>query len=235
MSSIRTAKDLPAITKSIAESIQGLIKEKTSRKESFSVALCGGSTPYQLYKLLSKSKIDWSSVHIFLGDERFVPPDDPASNYGMINKVLLSKIPIPQKNIHPPPFIPFRPEESAQRYERIIKDFFKLKDGELPSFDLMLLGIGEDGHTASLFPNTAILEEKKALVGVCDEVEPTRLSLTFPVLNNSENIYFLVSGANKKEAASRILSNSEENVLPAQRIRPVSGNLVWYLTLDAHS
>jgi 6-phosphogluconolactonase len=203
------------------------------------VGLSGGSTPKGLYTLLAtaayREQIPWPQVHLFWGDERCVPPDHPESNYRMVRESLLSKLDIPQKNVH-------RmagekdPELAAAEYEQELSNFFQLSDAGTPRFDLILLGLGDDGHTASLFPESEALEDMKHLVAAVhvEKLASHRLTLTLPVLNNAAQIVFLVAGENKSVVLEKILrTGSRSSTLPAARVQPVDGQLTWLITEDA--
>ncbi|GAB4486554.1 MAG: 6-phosphogluconolactonase [Anaerolineales bacterium] len=194
----------------------------------FSVALSGGSTPRALYERLSTTdlaeRIPWPKIHLFWGDERCVPPDHPESNYGMTAGALLSRIPIPTENIHrirgelPP-------AEAASLYEAELRAFF----GETPAFDLIFLGIGEDGHTASLFPGSPALAETARWVVDVEHTTPppplvSRVTLTFGVLNAARRVVFLASGASKAAILAQVWQGVN---LPASQIGPTNGDLLW--------
>lgn len=220
---------------SFLEHSQNFIK----RQGRFSVALSGGNTPRSVYESLAtdefKNRIAWKDIHIFFGDERPVPHNHSASNYGMAFAALLSKVPIPAANIHA---ISGDGDESAnaRAYERELKSFFT--NPEWPRFDLVLLGLGEDGHTASLFPGTPALKENQAWV-VADWVERLgefRITLTAPVLNAAANVLFLVTGEKKAAALAEVLRGRlQPDRLPAQLIRPQDGSLVWMADTAAAS
>jgi 6-phosphogluconolactonase len=210
----------------------------------FVVALAGGSTPKRLYALLTTpahaGRIDWSRTHLFWGDERAVPPDDPGSNYRMTREVLLDRVPVPQANVHR-----IRgedvPAEAAAAYERELRQTFATPAGP-PSrapgrrFDLVLLGMGDNGHTASLFPGLAAVREKERWVVAehVPEVSMWRITLTPPVLNAAAHVVFLVSGAEKAAMLQRVLAGpSEPDVLPAQAIAPSDGTLDWLVDTAA--
>ncbi|MGH6944284.1 MAG: 6-phosphogluconolactonase [Geminicoccaceae bacterium] len=198
-----------------------------------SVCLSGGSTPKRLYELLAGPKyrdaFPWQRVHWFWGDERFVPKDDTLSNYRMVRLALLEATPVPAGNIHPIPTEGLAPEEAARAYERELKAFYGADrlDRDRPLFDVMLLGLGEDGHTASLFPGIAVLEERTrwvaAVVGVTPEA---RITLTYPALESSRDLAFLVAGPGKREILAQVRGGTTD--LPAARVRPV-GRLHWLL------
>lgn len=208
-----------------------MLTGKANARHPFSVALSGGNTPRLVYELLAsnefKSKVNWAFLHIFFGDERPVPPDDPASNYGMAAATLLSRVPIPESNVHPI-LGAGDPHENAQRYEQELKTYFTGSDW--PRFDLVLLGMGEDGHTASLFPGTAATSEKAAWVVAnwVEQLKEFRLTLTSPAINSAARIMFLVTGANKASRLAAVLNGPfQPDVLPAQLIKPDQGELIW--------
>ena len=204
--------------------------------EKFSVALSGGSTPKSLYSVLARSALPWDKIFFFWSDERHVPPDHPDSNYRMAKEALLSKVPVPPENI-----FRVRAEEKdanvvAKDYEEALKLFFRLKPGEFPRFDLILLGLGPDGHTASLFPNTAALNETKRLVVAnwVEKFKTNRITFTYPVLNYAACVIFLVSGGDKSEIVREVLENPGAD-LPSQKVHPANGRLLWLLDKDAAS
>lgn len=199
------------------------------------VALSGGSTPKRLYSMLAEpdrvKRIPWERVHLFWGDERCVPPNDPESNYGMVQKALLRKISIPATNVHRVRG-EIRPEQAATEYDALVRGFFSLAGNELPRFDLVLLGLGEDGHTASLFPGSHALDESEhlAIAAYVERLAAYRISLTLPVINHAAVIAFLVADERKRAIVSRVVRHPDESgELPAQRVRPVGGKLLWFL------
>ncbi len=199
----------------------------------FTVALSGGRTPVQVYERLAELKdtLYWSKTHVFLVDERFVPLEDAESNYNMLKRTLLSRVNIPAKNIHYISTDEASPQESARKYEMLMLSYFRIKDDELPRFDLILLGIGEDGHTASLFPDTPSLSKRKGLVITVSPPKTfrfERISLTLPVINNAENIIFLVTGSNKATVLRRIIKEGDR-ALPASMVQPVNGRLIFVI------
>lgn len=210
-----------------------------ARAGRFSVALSGGSTPKALYSLLGspdyRDRVDWQRAHLFWGDERCVPPDHTESNFRMVNEALLSAIQIPEKNVHRMAGEK-EPNEAVADYQRDLQDFFALGIGELPRFDLILLGLGEDGHTASLFPGSTALTEEKHLVATTyvERLKAHRLTLTLPVLNNAAQASFLVAGASKSAIVENLLgANSQSLDYPAGQIQPSNGQLTWFVTKDA--
>ena len=205
----------------------------------FCVALSGGSTPRGVYSLLAeeqKSVLPWNKIYIFFGDERHVPPDHPDSNYRMANEVLLSKVPLPAQNIYRVR-AELAADTAAGQYELQLRVFFRLPDNAWPCFDLILLGLGEDGHTASLFPASAALKEQSRLV-VANWVEKFhsyRITFTYPVLNHAAEVMFLASGANKSLILRDIFDPAETKAYPAQAVQPHDGRLLWIADRDAAS
>jgi 6-phosphogluconolactonase len=200
-------------------------------KGSFTAALSGGKTPVGFYKRLATSKdiLSWDRTHIFLADERFVPPSHNESNYGLIKEHLLSHVKIPDDNVHRIQTEEITLEESARRYEEDIRRFLRIEGGSVPQFDLIMLGIGEDGHTASLFPGTGLLRvtERLALPVTVDKVPSHRISFSLPVLTNAKRIVFLVTGANKANVVKEIIED-EECALPAALLLQQSRG-VWFV------
>lgn len=202
----------------------------------FAVALSGGKTPVPLYRKLSRKKdMPWNKVHVFLADERFVPYEDECNNYFMINETFLSHVNIPKKNIHPVSTAENTSLKAAQKYEHELLSFFGSKEGMLPRFDLVLLGIGEDGHTASIFPgDPAVKETGRLAVAVSprDRTNIERITLTLPVINNAENVMFLANGKNKAAIIKKVTDGRNKN-LPAGKVHPGSGNLFFLLDESA--
>jgi 6-phosphogluconolactonase len=204
----------------------------------FSVALSGGSTPKGLYTLLASSlfpDIPWEKIFFFFGDERYVPSDHPDSNYRMVREtMLLSKV--PASNVFRVHAEEKDADSTARQYEQTLRNFFALQPGEHPRFDLILLGLGPDGHTASLFPGTAALDEQKRLVMAnwVDKFQTYRITLTLPVLNSAACAMFLVSGADKAHIVREVLE-TENAKLPSQKVRPADGGLLWLLDRAAAS
>ena len=238
---ITLCKDLAEISQKAADLFVQISKQAIQNSGRFALALSGGNTPRALYSLLAtdayRSKIDWSKVHIFWGDERCVPPDDEQSNYRMAKETLLLHVPIPEQNIHR--VLAEMPDHNvaAEDYERQLASFFQSESG-LPRFDLILLGMGPDGHTASLFPGTAALQDTTHLV-VANSVEKFgtfRITLTYPVINNAANVVFLVSGADKAPVLKEVLEGKKQPELyPSQNVNPTNGNLLFLVDRDAAS
>lgn len=210
--------------------------EAIKRRGQFCVALSGGKTPVPLYNKLSLTPyLPWNKTHLFLVDERIVPYDHGESNFGMIRRMLLGSIPLPEENIHPIPADDAAPSDAAVAYESKLSAFFNLVRNEVPAFDLMLLGMGADGHTASLFPGADALKEYSRLACAVipyDRDLMPRVTLTFPVINNSSHIIFFISGRSKARIVREVLERNNPS-LPAAMVRPVSGRLLFILDDDA--
>jgi 6-phosphogluconolactonase len=198
----------------------------------FTVALSGGSTPRGLYSLLAKDHANfaWNKTSLFFGDERHVPPDHPDSNYRMVNEALLSKVPIPSGNVYRVLAENPNAAAAAADYEEKLRGFFKLRPGDFPRFDLILLGLGPDGHTASLFPDSEGLKQQSRLViaNWVEKFKTHRITFTFPVLNHATDVMFLAAGADKADMVTQILEGTNTPPFPAQQINP-TGRLVWML------
>jgi 6-phosphogluconolactonase len=210
----------------------------------FTVALSGGSTPKALYSLLAANyaSFAWNRIFLFFGDERHVPPTDPESNYRMVNEALLTKIAIPAENVFRVPAENLDAAAAAADYESQLRRFFELRPGvrpdrpgdqalEFPRFDLILLGMGPDGHTASLFPDSAALEEQSRLVVAnwVAKFNTHRITFTFPVLNGAAEVMFMASGADKADMLHQVLEGKNTPPLPSQRVQPTDGKLLWML------
>jgi len=213
--------------------------EAVSTRGRFAATLSGGKTPVALYALLAKapfvSQIPWARVHLFWGDERCVPPDHGDSNYRMAREHLLDHVPIPPANVHRMPG-EMDPVEAAARYEGELRHFFAPHGEGLPVFDFILLGLGEDGHTASLFPGTrAIRESARWVVGHhVDAQKGWRITLTPPVINAARAVVFIAAGAGKAVVLKEILEGPlRPDTLPAQIVRPAGGTLLWMLDREA--
>ncbi len=206
-------------------------------RDRCAVNLSGGSTPRRLYELLAeppfRGAMPWDRVHWFWGDERFVPPDHPDSNYRMAREALLSRAPVPPANIHPIP-TGGDPAAAARAYEQTLKSYYGAEtlDPSRPLFDIELLGLGPDGHTASLFPGSEVLEERQRWVAEIVGAKPEiRITLTYPPLESSRHTAFLVAGADKREPLARVLAGDRE--LPSARLAPV-GELVRFVDKEAY-
>jgi 6-phosphogluconolactonase len=234
----RVLPDLVSLSRAVLEETFPVIQQAVSKRGKFAIALCGGHTPEKMYSLWAateqyRNKTPWDRVHLFWGDERFVPASDPLSNYRMARETLISHIPIPAQNVHPMPTNLPSPEECARAYESELLKFF---GSEPPAFDIQLLGIGPEGHTASLFPGSPALDEKVhwvAAVRVPAE-PPQRITLTLAVLNQGRNTFFLAAGENKRQILSAIREepSGRPSQYPAARIHPLN-DPVWFLDAAA--
>jgi 6-phosphogluconolactonase len=233
---LRVFVDANELSLRAAEAAVRLINDSVRLHGRFSVALAGGSTPRSLYHLLAsqfRDQIPWTKVHVFWGDERYVPPGDPQSNYRMAREALLDHVPCPAGNVHPMPTHLSDPDVAARDYENTLRGYFSK---EWPHFDLVLLGLGEEGHTASLFPRSAALEEKQRwVIAVEAPAEPPlRLTLTLPVFTHAANVHFLVGGSNKARALHQVLTGSPDpKNYPAAGVRPVQGTVIWWVDRQA--
>jgi 6-phosphogluconolactonase len=221
----------------MAEFIIKLAKEAIAASGRFSISLSGGSTPEKLFKLMAgagyKDRMPWKDTFVFWGDERCVPLTDDRNNAHVAKILLLDKVGIPASHVFPIPVNINPPSAAAMVYEKTLKDFFH---GGLPQFDLILLGIGENAHTASLFPHTSVIHEQKEWVSAVyvDEVKMYRITMTAPFINNARNVVFIAVGDNKAEVVKTVLTSPfEPEKFPAQLISPVNGSLFWYLDKKA--
>lgn len=239
--SIRVYPDADLLKRAAAEHIITLCEASINAQGYFCIALSGGSTPKTVYELLTDNAfsryMDWEHTHVFWGDERCIPPDHAESNYRMARLALLDSVPLPVTNIHRMKG-EIDPAQAAADYEHMLRQFFaRRRDGGV-RFDLVLLGMGDDGHTASLFPGTAALEETERLVveNYVEKLDAWRLTLTAAAINAADRVTFLVSGKSKAETLQQVLEGPEQRYeLPAQLIQPTSGNLLWLLDEPAAS
>ena len=224
-----------------AEEVVRLANDAVGARGRFTIALSGGSTPKSLYNLLAtnaRTTLPWDKMFFFWSDERHVPPTDPDSNYRMANETMLGKVPIPAGNVFRPAAENPDAEAVAKEYESTLKKFFQPERGQFPKFDLILLGMGPDGHTASLFPGTAGVQEKSRLViaNWVEKLKTYRLSFTFPVLNAARCVAFLVSGTDKAPVLKGVLEGSSSGEsYPAALVNPADGKLIWFLDRAAAS
>jgi 6-phosphogluconolactonase len=238
---VRTLTTPQELFEAAAEELVRTANEAVTQRGRFAIALSGGSTPKNLYNLLAtnaRTALPWDRMFFFWGDERHVSPADPDSNYRMADETMLSKIPVAAGNV-------FRikaenPDAGAvaEAYEQTLRKFFALEPGQFPRFDLILLGMGPDGHTASLFPGTRALREKSRLVVAnwVDKMKGSRISLTLPVLNAAAAVAFLVSGTDKAPALHAVLeSEAPGEQYPAKLVRPSDGKLIWLIDRAAAS
>jgi len=241
MSDLKILADKTLLAQAAAGHIVDLANRAIFSQGSFSLALAGGSTPRMVYSLLAEEALDWERTHLFWGDERCVKPEHPDSNFRMVREALLDHIQIPEQNVHRMR-ADLPPEKAAGDYESELRAHFKgqFRIDDQYTFDLILLGMGEDGHTASLFPGTPALEESQRWVAVVEHDQPppplvTRISLTLPVINAARQVTFLVSGANKAARLKQVFMTppSPQSTLPIQHVQPLNGSVRWFLDQDA--
>ena len=231
--SVRVFDDPEQVAREAAGLFVRLSIEAVSERGSFSVALSGGTTPRRIYELLASddycTQVSWGNVHIFFGDERTVAPDHPDSNYRMANEALLSHVSIPAKNVHRVDGVGDA-SANASQYESELREFFG--DAAWPRLDLVMLGMGDDGHTASLFPGTTALAEERAWVVAnwVEKFQTWRITLTAPAINAARRVLFLVTGATKAERLREVLKGERDPTrLPSQLISPRDGTLEWFV------
>lgn len=235
---LRRFPDAPSVIRAAAELFVEAATDAVARNGRFAVALSGGNTPRGLYELLAttpvlRERVPWQQVHLFWGDERAVPPDHEDSNYRMARLAMIDRLAIPPTNVHRVRTELGDPAEAAERYALELRRFFDLHADAAPTFDLVLLGMGDDGHTASLFPGTTALDETKRLVVATHvaKLDAERITMTYPVINHAAQVVVLVTGESKAGVLSEVLaSNGGAGVAPAkypiQRVAP-TGRLIW--------
>ncbi|OKL40460.1 6-phosphogluconolactonase [Pontibacter flavimaris] len=231
-------KDTSYLSQRAAELFVDAAQEAVQKNGRFIVALTGGSSPKELYQLLAKApykdQVPWEQTYIFWGDERWVPLTDDRSNFKMAKELLLDKVPVPQEQVFPM-WADMEPETYALKYEQFLKDLFK---DQAPAFDLILLGMGDDGHTASLFPHTGVLQEQEKWVDAY-YLKPQsmhRITLTAPLLNQAKRILFMTFGENKARALHEVLEGARNpQEFPSQLISPEHGEIYWFVDDKAAS
>ena len=230
---LQVVNDVDALARAAAKDFVATGLQARRERDVFTVALSGGSTPKRLYELLANptepffSSMPWEKTHFFWTDERHVPPDSPDSNYRMVNEAMLSHVPTPPSHVHRIVSERSNAQDAAAEYETTLKQFFT----DEPHLDLELLGIGTEGHTASIFPGSEIFHENNLWVADpwVEKLKSFRITLTLPILNNARSILFLVSGDEKAQILRTILETKPDGneLLPAQAIKPVNGKLKW--------
>ncbi len=229
MTQVKVLSDKPALIAHALDLIVDKINTTLDQQAQFTIALAGGSTPKPLYEALAQKSLPLEKIHIFWGDERYVPGDHPDSNQRMARQAWLDQVNFPAANIHSMPTGSNDPSVDAQTHNRELQDFFGVTAGELPTFDIILLGMGDDGHTASLFPQTEALTVSDRLITVGNKDGQPRLTFTYPLINNARCVIFLVAGDNKRPALAEIFSpNGDETLYPAKAVKP-QGELLWLL------
>ena len=239
MDKVKTYPDIYKLSRAAAEFFVSQSQFAVRDKGRFTVALSGGSTPETFYALLAtdaySARVEWDKVFFFWGDERCVPPEHVDSNSRMARHALLDQVPIPPENI-------FRikgeeePHKAASDYDTLLRDFFQTAADTPPRLDLILLGLGQDGHTASLFPNSDALAamDEWVVPNFIDDLRAWRVTLTFPIINAAQFVMFLIAGASKAKRIEQVLVNpAQGDPLPAQHIAPTDGDLIWLLDDEA--
>jgi 6-phosphogluconolactonase len=236
--SIEILEDKAAITRAAAAAVTARVATAVEAEGRFTIALAGGSTPRDLYRLLAdanepyRARLPWEAIHFFWGDERHVPPDHADSNYRMAREAMLDAVPVPKANVHR--ILAETPDAAAAaaQYEAELQRFFALAPGTPPRFDLVLLGLGPEGHTASLFPGSPALHERErwVLAPWVEKFETFRITLTPPVLNRAAAVLFLVAGEEKADALHAVLEEvGDADLYPARIVRPDGGDLLWLI------
>ena len=230
---MRLFASLEDLSRAAAADVVQVAAKAIDERGRCSIVLSGGRTPNTLYRLLAtahRDHVDWARVHLFWGDERWVPATDPLSNFRRARETLLALVPCPSDHIHPIPVDAESPDAAARQYEHTLRAFFS---DATAGPDLLLLGMGSDGHTASLFPESPALEERtRWVVPAIAPVEPRqRITLTIPAINRATNIFLLVAGSDKQAAFAEATSgHADPRLCPVAMVRPATGNLTWWLT-----
>ena len=238
---LRISPDAPGLFQAAAAEFASRALASVKTTGRFSVALSGGSTPKSFFSLAAENdrdRLPWDRMFFFFGDERHVPPDHPESNYRMALEALLSKVPVPAANIFRVPAENPDAQRAAAAYQQTLQDFFGLPTGKIPRFDLILLGMGPDGHTASLFPGTAALQENHRLVVAnwVEKFKTDRITLTLPVINQAAAVMFVVSGQDKAATLKKVLESTQPaDLYPSKLIHPTNGELIWLVDQAAAS
>jgi 6-phosphogluconolactonase len=238
---LRIVPDPPALFQAAAAEFASLAIAGIGTAGRFTVALSGGSTPKSFFSLLAQNdrdRLPWTKMFFFWGDERHVPPNHPESNYRMAFESLLSKVPVPAGNVFRIPTENPDASQAAAAYEQTLRDFFKSPAGTFPRFDLILLGMGPDGHTASLFPGTNALKENARLVVAnwVEKFKTDRITLTLPVINHAGAVMFVVSGQDKAAPLKEVLEGTQPpDLYPSKLVRPTNGDLIWLVDQSAAS
>jgi 6-phosphogluconolactonase len=232
----KTVEVLPDLAALIERSLSITLAKIQTAIESrglCTIALSGGSTPKPLYEAIAAQQLPWDKIHVFWGDERYVPPDHPDSNQLMARRAWLDSVDIPAQNIHPMPTDDADPADAARKYESHLAEFFNLQRGQFPALDVILLGMGDDGHTASLFPHTEALQVRDRLITVGSKDGQPRITFTAPTINHGRCVMFVVAGANKRPALAEIFAPlADELSYPSRLVQP-QGELWWLLDREA--
>ena len=233
---LRTFPDQPALSQAAAEEIVAAARAAVDEHGTFTMALSGGPAPGPVFDLLAdqnqpyRDRMPWDNAHFFWGDERHVPPEHPQSNYRLAYSKMLSRVPVPERNVHRVRAELPDAHEAARLYELTVRDFFQLPYGEWPTIDLMLQGLGANGHTASLFPGTTAVAERERFVVATwvEKFKAHRITMTLPVINRAAKVLFVVSGSEPADALYEVLYGEPGSApLPAELVCPGAGRLVW--------
>ncbi len=230
---IEVLSDKTALIERSREIVLDRLHQALESRDKFTIALSGGSTPKPLYEALGNESLPWSKIHIFWGDERYVSASHQDSNQLMARQAWLDKVDIPASNIHPMNTGAKNPQKDAEQHARELQEFFQTQPGEFPAFDLILLGMGDDGHTASLFPHTEALSVRDRLVTVGNKDGQPRITFTVPLINQARCVLFVVAGANKRPALKEVFAEQSDAMnYPSRLIQP-KGELLWLLDESA--
>jgi 6-phosphogluconolactonase len=223
---------LPDLSALVSRALDLILAKFTSAIEErgqFTIALSGGSTPKPLYEAIASLNLSWDKIHVFWGDERYVPPDHPDSNELMSRRAWLDRVAMPAANIHAIPTLSGNPAVDAAKYEQHLQEFFHSSPGNFPQLDVVLLGMGDDAHTASLFPNTEALNVRDRLITVGNKDGNPRITFTYPFINAARSVFFLATGANKRPALAQVFAPvADDFTYPSRLIQP-QGDLLWLL------
>ena len=230
---VEILSDKPALIQRSLELVLTKINTAIATRGQCTIALAGGSTPKPLYEALADRPLPWQKIQVFWGDERYVPADHTDSNQKMARHAWLDKVDIPAANVHPMPTAAQNPQQDAQNHEIELRRYFKIAEGEFPLFDVILLGMGDDGHTASLFPHTEALKVQDSLVTVGNKDGQPRLTFTAPLINHARCVIFIVAGENKRPALKQVFApQADAETYPSRLIKP-QGELWWLLDSSA--
>ncbi|MBK1986867.1 6-phosphogluconolactonase [Sphaerospermopsis aphanizomenoides BCCUSP55] len=232
----KTVEVLPDLSTLVARALDLILsKLETAIQErgQFTIALSGGSTPKPLYEAIGNQNLPWDKIHVFWGDERYVPPDHPDSNELMARRAWLDRVAIPAANIHAVPTLSGNPSVDAAKYNQHLQEFFHSAPGQFPALDVILLGMGDDAHTASLFPHTEALKVSDRLITVGNKDDHPRITFTYPFINAGRSVIFLAAGANKRPALAQVFAPvADDLTYPSRLIKP-KGELLWLLDAAA--
>ena len=239
---IKTFSDAPALSEAVAKRWVELAREAVDERGAFHVALSGGSTPRRAFERLAEpdmaQEVEWKRIHIYWSDERCVPPDSPDSNYRMAHEAFLQRMPCPPDNVHRIHAEQPNPQQAARDYVETLKTYLpEARETGIGRFDLIMLGLGTDGHTASLFPDTQVLDVRDRAVAAVyvDKLESWRVTLTYPIINNARHLLVMAEGEAKAKIVRAVFEEPEGERYPIQRIKPLTGVLEWYLDAAAVS